>query len=139
SFGASSDGMSGSMRMLAEKREEAFRLLRLAVTAPRFDQGPLDRIRAQIVSSIRASSRDPQRMGQIAFAEALYGDHPYGRRNEGTPETLASVSAQDLEEMHRRMFARAGLHVGVVGAIDPETLKGELDRLFGSLPQEGDL
>jgi zinc protease len=139
SFRAGVDGMSGSMRTLAEKRGEAFGLLRLAITAPRFDQAPLDRIRAQIVSSIVANSRDPEYLANIAFSEALYGDHPYGRRSEGTPETLATITVADLKTMHRRMFARERLHVGVVGAIDAETLKGELDRLFGSLPETADL
>jgi zinc protease len=40
---------------------------------------------------------------------------------------------------HGRMFARDRLHVGVVGAIDAETLKLELDRLFGSLPEKAEL
>ena len=138
-FRAGSDGMSGGMRVLAEKRQEAFGLLKLAITAPRFDQAPLDRIRAQIVASIVASSRDPKRLADIAFSEALYGDHPYGRRNEGTAETLATITADDLRMAHGRMFARERLHVGVVGAIDAETLKLELDRLFGSLPEKAEL
>lgn len=139
SFRAGVDGMSGALRVLADKREEAFGLLRLAIAAPRFDQEPLDRIRGQIVAGIMAASRDPERIAEIAFAEALYGDHPYGRRSEGTPETLATVTAEDLETMHRRMFARDRLHVGVVGAVDAPTLARELDRLFGSLPEKSDL
>ena len=38
SFEESRDGIYGSMRMLAEQRDEAFDLLRLAVNEPRFDQ-----------------------------------------------------------------------------------------------------
>lgn len=138
-FSAGVDGMSGSMRMLAEKRDDAFALLKLAVTSPRFDQAPIDRIRAQIVAGIVASSRDPERAAEIAFSQALYGDHPYARRREGTAETLATVTADDLRTAHRRMFARERLHVGVVGAIDAETLKKHLDELFGSLPEKAEL
>src|SRR5690606_15888445 len=53
-FRASPDGIYGSMRTLAETRQEAFGLLALAVNRPRFDQAPLDRIRSQIVTGIRA-------------------------------------------------------------------------------------
>lgn len=139
SFRAGVDGTSGGMRVLAEKREEAFGLLKLAINEPRFDPEPLDRIRAQIVASIVANSRNPERMADIAFSEALYGDHPYGRRTEGTAETLATVTADDLTAAHGRIFARDRLHVGVVGAIDAETLKEELERLFGSLPEKAEL
>ncbi len=139
SFSAGVDGMSGAMRMLAEKRDEAIGLLRLAVTAPRFDQAPLDRIRSQILAGITANSRNPQYLARIAFSEALYGDHPYARRAEGTPETLAALTADDLKAAHRRMFAREKLHIGVVGAIDADTLKKELDRVFGSLPEKAEL
>lgn len=139
SFRAGVDGTSGGMRVLAEKRAEAFGLLKLAINEPRFDPEPLDRIRAQIVASIVANSRNPERMADIAFSEALYGDHPYGRRTEGTAETLATVTADDLRAAHGRIFARDRLHVGVVGAIDAETLKEELERLFGSLPEKAEL
>jgi zinc protease len=138
-FSAGRDAISGSMRTLAETRAEAFGLLRLALARPRFDQAPVDRIRAQIVAGIRARSRDPETAAQIAFAKAVYGDHPYARQSEGTPETLATVTADDLRRFHSRVFARDNLIVGVVGAIDAETLKAELDRLFGDLPENADL
>ena len=59
SFEAARDGIYGSMRMLAEQRDGAFDLLRLAVTEPRFDQAPIDRIRAQVLSGIIANELDP--------------------------------------------------------------------------------
>src|SRR5690606_32005138 len=124
---------------LAETRAEALGLLALAINAPRFDQAPLDRIRGQMVAGIEASARDPETQAAIAFAQALYGDHPYGRRSEGTAASLAAVTADELRQVHGRVFARGKLHVGVVGAIDAGTLAAELDRLFGALPAEPDL
>src|SRR5690606_17795704 len=37
------------------------------------------------------------------------------------------------------LFARSGLKIGVVGAIDAQTLAAELDRIFGDLPAEPEL
>ena len=139
SFDAGPDAFYGSMRMLAEDREEAFRLLELAVNRPRFDDEPLARIRAQIVAGIQARANDPETEASIAWANAIYGDHPYSRQDEGTPETLATITQQDLQKLHEDLFARGNLVVSVVGAIDPETLKTELDRVFGSLPEEPDV
>lgn len=134
-FDAGRDQLYGSMRMLADQKDEALELLRLAIEEPRFDAAPLDRIRAQIVSGIVAGARDPDTEAQLKWARALYGDHPYARRDEGTQESLKTITADDLRKLHKAIFARDRLHVAVVGAIDAETLKVELDKLFGALPQ----
>lgn len=138
-FNAGRDGFYGSMRMLADQRDEAFDLLRLAVTKPRFDADPVDRIRAQIVSGILGNAKDPETAAQIAWSEAVYGEHPYSRREEGSEASLASITQDDLRNFHRKLFARSNLKIGVVGAIDAETLSRELDRVFGELPEKPDL
>ena len=133
-FDARREAVYGSMRMLAEERDAAFGLLGLAVAAPRFDAEPVGRIRAQIVTGIQRDMRDPNALGRDEFARALYGDHPFARRSDGTVDSLAAITADDLHALHARTFARSGLNVAVVGAIDAETLKAELDRVFGGLP-----
>ncbi|MBZ9808487.1 insulinase family protein [Mesorhizobium sp. BR1-1-9] len=135
SFEETRDGIYGSMRMLAEQRDEAFDLLRLAVNEPRFDQAPIDRIGAQILSGIIAGENDPDTIAQDRWARALYGDHPYSRSDQGTRQSIAAITRDDLKALHKAVFARSGLHVAVVGAIDPETLKKKLDMVFGDLPQ----
>jgi zinc protease len=127
------------MRMLASEKGAAFGLLKLAVEKPRFDQKPIDRIRAQVISGIRGSENDPNTQAGIAMAKALYGDHPYSKRTDGTPETLATVTSDDLKAFHHRQFARDNLTVAVVGAIDAEALKKVLDEVFGGLPEKADL
>lgn len=136
SLTASFDAIYGSMRMIADQKDEAFPLLRLAVQSPRFDPEPVNRIRAQIVTGINARERDPEQRADIAWATAIYGDHPYARRDEGTKESLSRIEPADLKEFHKRMFARGNLTVAVVGAIDAETLKTVLDDVFGDLPEE---
>lgn len=135
SFEETRDGVYGSMRMLAEQRDEAFDLLRLAVNEPRFDQAPIDRIRAQILSGIVANENDPDTVAQNRWRRAVYGDHPYSRSDQGTRQSIAAITQADLKALHKAVFARGGLHVAVVGAIDAETLKKKLDMVFGDLPQ----
>jgi zinc protease len=136
SFEESRDGIYGSMRMLAEQRDEAFDLLRLAVNEPRFDQAPIDRIRAQILSGIIANENDPDTVAQSKWARAIYGDHPYSRSDQGTRQSVAAITQDDLKALHKAVFARRGLHIAVVGAIDAETLKKKLDMVFGDLPEK---
>ena len=135
-FDAGRDGTYGSMRTLAERKDAAFDLLRLAVNKPRFDQPPIDRIRSQILAGIIAGENDPGTIAQTKWAEAIYGTHPYSRSDQGTKQSLAAITPDDLKAFHRANFARDGLHVAVVGDIDAETLKQKLDELFGDLPEK---
>lgn len=135
-FSESRDNLYGSMRMLAEQKDEALELLRLAITSPRFDAAPITRIKGQVVSGIQAAARDPQTEAGKRWLTALYGDHPYARPDEGTEASLATITADDLHAFHKAIFARGKMHVAVVGAIDAETLKRDLDKVFGALPAE---
>ena len=51
----------------------------------------------------------------------------------------AQVTPDDLKTAREKMFGRDNLYVAVVGAIDPEDLKRELDRVFGDLREKADL
>ncbi|MBB6353159.1 M16 family metallopeptidase [Aminobacter aganoensis] len=138
-FNESNDAVGGGMRMLADRQDEAFELLKLAVEKPRFDQAPIDRIRSQIVSGIVANARDPEAQAARKWAKAVYGDHPYARPDQGTETSLATITADDLRAFHKANFTRQNIHVAVVGAIDAETLKKRLDQVFGGLPEKADL
>lgn len=139
SFNARADAIYGSVRMLADKREESVELVRLAVNEPRFDEAPFERIRAQVTGSIQARERDPATLAAHRWAELLYGDHPYARRQEGTVESLTAIEPDDVRKMHRRLFARGDLHIAIVGAIDAEAARSMIDRIFADLPETPEL
>ncbi|TIS09157.1 MAG: insulinase family protein, partial [Mesorhizobium sp.] len=126
----------GSVCMLPKQQDAAFGLLRLALNAPRFDQGPIDRVRDEIVSDIVGSERDPDAIAQRKWLRAIYGTHPFSRPGEGTKESLAGITPSDLLAFHKAIFARDGLHIAVVGDIDANTLRERLDQLFGDLPEQ---
>jgi zinc protease len=139
SFGESPDDVYGSMRMIEDTRDEAFELLRLAISEPRFDAEPFERIRGQIVTGIRARASEPETVAAEKWNAALFATHPYARNERGTEKTLAAVTPADIKALHARLFARDNLVIGVVGAIDAATLKAKLDLVFGALPQKTDL
>ncbi|HUF44414.1 MAG TPA: pitrilysin family protein [Aestuariivirgaceae bacterium] len=134
SFRAQRDHFTGSLQTLSQTRDEAFGLLRLALTAPRFDAEPLQRVRGQILLGILQDNEDPDHIANQAWMRAMFADHPYGRPVEGTAETVNAIQAVDLEALRQRLFARQRLRIAVVGDIDAETLKRLLDDTFGALP-----
>jgi len=96
-------------------------------------------MRSQIVAGIASRSRDPNYAAGRMWNEALFGDHPYSRPLEGTEESLTSITAEDLRELHKALFARSTLKVGIVGALDEEAAGKMIDAVFGALPEEPSL
>lgn len=139
SFDAGRDGFFGSLKTLVAHRDEAARLLKLALTEPRFDAEPVERIRGQILAGIRSSERDPDSTAGEALIEAAFPNHPYGRPIEGTRETVAAVTIDDLKTFHGKNIARDNLKIAVVGAIDAPSLALLLDEVFGALPVKANL
>ena len=138
-FYAGRDSLGGSMRTLTQNRDEAFDLLRLALTAPRFDQADVDLDRAQIVSMLRKATTSPGDIASRRWWEAAFAGHPYGRPVSGTRETLSAITVADLKSYAHRVLARQNLKIAVVGDIDAATLKPLLDRVFGALPAKPEL
>jgi len=138
-FSAQHDTIHGTMRSLTENRDDAFELLRLAVTAPRFDAKDVEISRAQILSVLRRETTSPTDIASRRWWETAFEGHPYGRPVNGTSETVSNISIADLKSYTQRVLARENLKIAVVGDIDAETLKVLLDRTFGALPEKPDL
>jgi len=138
-FSATRDYFRGSLRMLKDNRDEAFGLLQLALTKPRFDAEPVERIRAQLLSSLRRESTNPNALAGNAFWAAAYPDHPYGRPVNGTLASVPTITADDLKAYAGRVLARDQLKIAVVGDIDADSLGKLLDRTFGALPDKAKL
>ena len=133
-FDAGRDSFQGRLKTLSENREEAFRLLTLALTRPRFDDAPVQRIRSQILSGLRQDQEDPDSVAGKALARELFPDHPYGRPVGGTLESINAIVTGDLRQFASQRLALDNLKIGVVGDIKPEELARRLDDIFSGLP-----
>jgi zinc protease len=136
SFDADRDGVSGELKTLSAKREQAFELLRLALAEPRFDLEPVERIRSQILADLRRRETDPEYVASRTWFAAAFPDHPYARPTRGLPESIAAVTAADCRGFVEARLARDNLVIGVAGDITAEELAPLLDRTFAGLPAE---
>ncbi len=138
-FRAGRDYLRGTMRMLTEHRDEAFENLRLALTAARFDPEAVERIRSQVIAQLRRNSTNPNDIAGRAWWAAAFPDHPYGQPQNGTIESVSTITIDDLRAYTRKVMARESLKIAIVGDIDAENAGRLLDRTFGSLPAKAEL
>jgi zinc protease len=138
-FSVTNDYFSGSIRMLRDRQDQSIELLRLALNEPRFDADAIERTRAQILAGLRRDSTNPNRIAGRNWWNTAFPGHPYGRPSNGTLESVPTITAEDIGSYARRVLTRANLKVAAVGDIDAATLGQTLDRVFGSLPANGNL
>jgi zinc protease len=139
SFSSTRDNLRGSLRMLKDNKDEAFDLLRMALTSPHFESADVERIRTQVLSGLRRDTTNPSALASRKFLEVAFGDHPYGRTATGTLESVPKIEIADLKDYVARVLAKDGLRIAVVGDVDPDTLGKLLDKAFGALPAKAKL
>jgi zinc protease len=136
SVSAGRDALSGELKTLRKNKAEAFRLLSLALTKPRFDQDVFERMRAQQATAIKFQIAKPGWQARCALFQHLFAPHPYAFRSLGSPTTLDAISRADVVSFARQRLAKDNLVVAVVGSLSPEELGRALDRIFGALPAQ---
>lgn len=136
-FTADLDNFGGRLKTLTDNRDEAFRLLHLALSKPRFDADAVARVRGQMQVALQQEEQDPQSIAGRAFGEAMFPGHPYGRHS--SEASVKAVADADLKGWIGGHLSRDRLVVSVVGDITPAQLSALLDQTFADLPARNDL
>jgi zinc protease len=98
---------------------------------PAFAPEEIARQRQQLVSSLQVSLEDPDFIANAVFDRLVYGFHPYGLPQSGTPDTLASIMRNDLVAFHQKYFVPNNGILAIVGDISPEDAFAAVRRVFG--------
>jgi len=137
SFDAGRDAFYGSLTALTANLDEAADLFRLALTAPRFDDEPVERIRGQILVGLLQEEEDPHSRAWQTWSRTAFPDHPYGRPVDGTADTVGAIAAADLAGYVADNFTRDRLVLAIVGDIGADEAIDLVDTIFGTLPANG--
>lgn len=126
--------LSVNMSTLSDKKEEAFKLLGLALNQPRFDPDALQRVREAMLANLKRGEEQPNNVASRAFQKALYGSHPYGHLTDGTEESVEKLTREGVKAFYEKNLTRANMVVSVVGDITAEELAKLLDASLADLP-----
>jgi zinc protease len=99
---------------------------------PAFAPEEIDRQRQQILSGLKVSYDDPDYLAGVVFDRLVYGFHPYGKPDSGTPESIAAVTREDLLAFHKRWFGANNAILAVVGDVTSDEAFDGAQRAFGS-------
>jgi zinc protease len=132
---ASPDLSQMSVVVMKDSFETGMRMLSDMARNPAFAQAEIERQKQQALSGLQVSFQDPEFIANAVFDRLVYGFHPYGLPQSGTPDTLAAVSHDDLVAFHDKYFVPNNAILAIVGDVTAEEAFATAKKVFGDWTQ----
>src|SRR5690606_16435835 len=116
-FTAGRDAFFGELRTITDNRALAFDLLRAALTAPRFDEDAIERMKNANAAQIKRDMGDPAWLSARTFNGVMFEGHPYALPGYGNLASMQKITKKDLINFTRAQFSRDVLQVALAGDI----------------------
>ena len=130
-FGAGVHNVSFGGRALAEDLPLLLRTLSETLRTPVFPNDQFERLRAQILTSLAIRNQDTGDLADMAFDEIIFPDHPYGRPEDGHPETVSRIQREDLLAFHQANYGPRGMVIVAVGAVSAQSAIDQIQAALG--------
>lgn len=141
SSNASLDTASVSLSALTDKLAPSLDLLADVVLRPRFEDGEIERVRAQWLAGIKQEKARPQTAALRVLPPLLYGEgHAYAIpfTGTGTEASIASLTRDDLVAFHGDWLQPDRARVFVTGDTTLKQILPLLEQRFGGWKAKAD-
>ena len=129
--GAGTDLTFVNMVVMKDSFDAGLKMLSDMARQPAFAPAEIERQRQQMLSGQKVSVEDPGYIANSVFDRLVYGFHPYGMPENGTPETLAALTRDDLIAYHTRFFMPNNAILAIVGDVTAEEAFAAAKKVFG--------
>ncbi|MEX0842803.1 MAG: pitrilysin family protein, partial [Gemmatimonadota bacterium] len=133
-FASGGGGTVASLNTLTATLDEGLDLLRELLTSPGFHPEAVEIWRAQQLEQVRRREEDPMSLAYQEFNRLMYGDHPVGWVLEEEDLAAARLGEGRLREVHRTLFCRDRLTIGVAGDVEWEEILPRVERYLSTWP-----
>jgi zinc protease len=116
------DAVLLTLTMLGRRLPQGLELLSRLVARPSLAEADFERVRTLRLERMRQLRDHPPAVAERAFAQFLYGRHPYGHLAIGTEEALRTCRLEDVRAFYPRMFRPEGATLVIAGDFPEGTL-----------------
>jgi predicted Zn-dependent peptidase len=104
-----------------------------AVLHPTFPESEVTKLLAEQIDKVKATKDNPgESIEPYAHAFFFGAGHPYGRLiNE---ISLAKMNRESIAQYHKRMYSGRNLVIAIVGDIDAQQARADVETVFDSAP-----
>jgi len=119
-------------KSLVEDLSLLLSILSDALRNPTFPVDEVEKLRGEILSDLDDRVHNTRRMANLAFHELAYPEeHPYSRAVSGYPETVRSITRDDLVAFHEEGYGPEGAILVIVGAVDTDEALEQVEEALG--------
>jgi zinc protease len=112
-----------------------FDVLAEVLRVPAFPQEKIEQLRGEKLTGLAIRDQDTRAMAAMAFDELAYPNHPYRRPADGTRETVANLTLDDLRSFHQHHYGPSEMVITIVGAVRAQEAVAAVQKAFaGWLP-----
>jgi zinc protease len=129
--GAGTDLTFVNMVVMKDSFDAGMRMLSEMTRQPGFAPPEVERQRQQMLSGQQVSREDPEYIANSVFDRLVYGFHPYGMPANGTPQTIAGLTREDLVAFHSRYFVPNNAILAIVGDVTADEAFAAAKKTFG--------
>lgn len=130
SSGVSTAIASFGSAMPAESISQALKLYAQIVREPHLPADQLDDARMMMSQELRAVQDEPPQRVMRRLRELHYGSQ-LGRSNQGTMESVAALSQDDMRQFFLDNYHAKGTILGVAGNVDPDRVMDVVGEVLG--------
>ncbi len=131
-----SAGADFSLKALAGHFDRGVRLLADNELNPGLPEAAFEVVRRQVAATAAGRLESPDYLTKKALAEALFPKGDPSLR-EATPQSISSLSLDDVKAYFRKVFRPDLTTVVVMGKVTPEGAREVIEKYFGAWKAEG--
>jgi len=137
SLGAGSDldASYATSEVLTKHFDKGLDLLSDIVLNPAFAPAEIERLRKQTIAALMQSKDDPNNVVDEQYKKYLFGDHPYGKPESGTIESVSSLTRDDIVGFWQKNYIPNNSVLFVVGDVKPEEVFPKIEANLGAWKQ----
>ena len=102
---------------------------------PSFTKEDVTLVQQRMIVSLSDDTDNPDVYLQKLQEKVAYAGHPYLNDTDGTPETIAKLTPEDLRQYHAKLMETSRLLLVIVGDLNPADVRTLVTASFGKLPR----
>jgi zinc protease len=131
-----SAGTRFSLQVLDDQFERGVELLAQNLLSPALPEGAFRVVRQETIGAVTGRLRTPSYLARRALRTALFPAGDPALR-QATPESLASLSLDDVKAYYRGVFRPDMTTIVIIGRVTPEQARAAVEKHFGGWTARG--